>query len=147
MSQPNQWFISENDDIFLKRRYLGDLGIEVFLSDKLALAPDILYQKQGKNQMILAGSSLGYYFSSGFRTNSSIHLGARYRLSPVNGDAVVVLSSVEFRNMRIGASYDVNLSNLQNSSNLKGAFEISLIYMGESIRSYKANKSLPARRF
>lgn len=147
MSQPNQWFISENDDIFLKRRYLGDLGIEVFLSDKLALAPDILYQKQGENHMILAGSSLGYYFSAGFRTNSSIHLGARYRLSPVNGDAVVVLSSVEFRNMRIGASYDVNLSNLQNSSNLKGAFEISLIYMGESIRSYKANKSLPARRF
>ena len=147
MSQPNQWFISENDNIFLHRRYLGDLGFEVFLTEKLALAPDILYQKQGENQMILAGSSLGYYFNSGFRTNSSIHLGARYRVSPVNGDAVVVLSSVEFRNLRLGVSYDVNLSNLKNSSNLKGAFEVSIVYVGESIRSYKANKSLPARRF
>ena len=147
MSQPNQWFIAENDDIFLNRRYLGDLGFEVFLTDKIALAPDVLYQKQGENQMILAGSSIGYYFNSGFRTNSSLHLGARYRVSPVNGDAVVVLSQVEFRNMRVGASYDVNLSNLKNSSNLKGAFEISLVYVGESIRSYKANKSLPARRF
>jgi type IX secretion system PorP/SprF family membrane protein len=147
MSQPNQWFISENDNIFLHRRYLGDLGFEVFLTEKLALAPDVLYQKQGENQMILAGSSLGYYFSSGFRTNSSIHLGARYRMSPVNGDAVVVLSSVEFRNLRLGASYDVNLSNLKNSSNLKGAFEVSIVYVGESIRSYKANKSLPSRRF
>jgi type IX secretion system PorP/SprF family membrane protein len=147
MSQPNQWFIAENNDIFLHRRYLGDLGFEVFFTDKIALAPDFLYQKQGENQMILAGGSFGYYFTSGFRTKSSIHLGARYRVSPVNGDAVVVLSQVEFRNLRIGASYDVNLSNLKNSSNLKGAFEISLVYVGESIRSYKANKSLPSRRF
>jgi type IX secretion system PorP/SprF family membrane protein len=147
MSQPSQWFIAESDDIFLQRRYLGDLGCEVFFTDKIAIAPDVMYQKQGKNQMILAGASLGYYFSSGFRTNSSLHLGSRYRVSPVNGDAAVVFSAVEFRNMRIGASYDVNLSNLKNSSNLKGAFEISLVYVGESIRSYKANKSLPARRF
>lgn len=147
MSQPNQWFIQESDDIFLHRRYLGDIGAEIFFTEKLALAPDVLYQKQGENQMILAGGSLGYYFNSGFRTNSSIHMGARYRVSPVNGDAVVVLSQVEFRNLRVGASYDVNLSSLRNSSNLKGAFEISLVYVGESIRSYKANKSLPARRF
>ncbi|MCB0509461.1 MAG: PorP/SprF family type IX secretion system membrane protein [Bacteroidetes bacterium] len=147
MSQPNQWFIKENDDIYLHRRYQGDLGFEVFFTDKLALAPDVLYQKQGENQMILAGGSLGYYFNSGFRTNSSLHLGARYRVSPVNGDAVVVLTQVEFRNLRIGGAYDVNLSNLKTSSSLKGAFEISLVYVGESIRSYKANKSLPARRF
>jgi type IX secretion system PorP/SprF family membrane protein len=147
MSQPNQWFIAENNDVFLHRRYLGDLGFEVFLTDKIAIAPDVLYQKQGENQMILAGGSVGYYFNSGFRTNSSLHLGSRYRVSPVNGDAVVVLSQVEFRNLRIGASYDVNLSNLQSSSDLKGAFEVSLVYIGESIRSYKANKSLPSRRF
>lgn len=147
MSQPSQWFIQESNDIFLHRRYLGDLGAEIFLSKKISLSPDVLYQKQGENQMILAGGSLAYYFNSGFRTNSSIHLGSRYRISPVNGDAVIFLSQVEFRNMRIGAAYDVNLSNLKNSSNLKGAFEISLVYVGESIRSYKANKSLPARRF
>ncbi len=147
MSQPSQWFIQESDDIFLQRRYLGDIGAQIFFTDKLAIAPDVLYQKQGENQMILAGGSLGYYFNSGFRNNSSIHLGARYRVSPINGDAVVVLSQVEFRNLSLGASYDVNLSNLKNSSDLKGAFEVSLVYVGESIRSYKANKSLPARRF
>ncbi len=89
MSQPNQWFIQENDDIFLHRRYLGDFGFEVFLTDKLALAPDVLYQKQGENQMILAGGSLGYYFNSGFRTNSSLHFGSRYRMfvDPENATA------------------------------------------------------------
>ena len=147
MSQPSQWFITENDDIYLHRRYQGDLGFQVFFTEKLALSPDVLYQKQDESQMILAGGSFGYYFNSGFRTKSSIHLGARYRVSPINGDAVIAMAQVEFRNMRIGGAYDVNLSNLKNSSNLKGAFEISLVYVGESIRSYKANKSLPARRF
>jgi len=147
MSQPSQWFITENDDIYLSRRYQGDLGFQVFFTEKLAVSPDALYQKQDENQMILAGGSLDYYFNSGFRNNSSLHVGARYRVSPVNGDAVVVLTQVQFRNLSIGGSYDVNLSGLKNSSDLKGAFEISLVYIGESVRSYKANKSLPARRF
>lgn len=149
MSQPKQWFISENNNIYLHRKYQGDLGLQIFLDRnlKLALEPDVLYQKQGEAQMILAGGALGYYFNSGFRNKTSIHVGSRYRISPVNGDAVVVLTQVEFRNFRVGGSYDVNLSNLKNSSNLKGAFEVSLTYTGESIRSFKANKSLPARRF
>lgn len=147
MSQPTEYFIENSDDYFLARRYVGDLGLEIFFTEKLAIAPDVIYQKQGEAQQFLTGASLSYYFNSGFRNNSSLHVGARYRFSQINGDAVVPMMQVEFRNLRLGAAYDVNISNLRNSSSLKGAFELSMVYTGESIRSYKANKSLPARRF
>jgi len=54
---------------------------------------------------------------------------------------------VEVRNIRIGAAYDINVSDLKTASKYGGGFEVSLSYTGESIKSYKANKSLPARRF
>lgn len=147
MSQPSQFFITNSDDFFLPRRLQGDFGFEVAFSDKISLKPDVLYQQQNEFQQILAGLFMGYAFNSGFRDNSSIHLGARYRVSPLNGDAIIPMLQVEFRNLQIGGSYEVNISNLQRISNSKGAFELSLVYVGESIRSYKANKSLPARRF
>jgi type IX secretion system PorP/SprF family membrane protein len=147
MSEPTEYFIKETNDYFLPRRYVGDFGMEIFFTEKIAFAPDVIYQMQGEAQQFLTGASFSYYFNSGFRTNSSIHLGARYRFSQINGDAVVPIMQVEFRNLRLGAAYDVNISNLRSSSSLKGAFELSMVYTGESIRSYKANKSLPARRF
>ncbi len=55
--------------------------------------------------------------------------------------------AVELRNFRIGAAYDITLSDLKQSNLKQGAFEISMMYTGESIRSFKANKTLPARRF
>jgi hypothetical protein len=70
-------------------------------------------------------------------------LGAKYRVK----DAVIPTLSVEFRNFKIGAAYDITLSNLRASNRRQGAFEVCMVYTGESIRSYKANKTLPARRF
>jgi type IX secretion system PorP/SprF family membrane protein len=143
ISQPTEYFIDQTDKYFLARKYTADLGFEVFFTDKFSFSPDALYQRQGKAQEILAGGSFAYYFNDGFRKNSSVHLGARYRV----GDAVSALFQVEVRNIRLGAAYDVNVSNLKTSSKYGGGFELSLAYTGESIRSYKANKSLPARRF
>jgi len=143
MSQPSEYFIDNTGDYFLPRKYTADLGFEIFLTDKISFSPDVLYQLQGESQEILAGGSFAYYFNDGFRKRSSIHLGSRYRI----GDAVSTMLQVEVRNIRIGAAYDINISNLRTASKYGGGFEISLSYTGESIRSYKANKSLPARRF
>ncbi len=143
LSQPTEYFISETDDYYLPRKYTADLGLEIFFTDKISFSPDALYQLQGKAQEILAGGSFAYYFNDGFRKKSSIHVGARYRV----GDAVAAMVQVEVRNIRLGAAYDINVSDLKTVSKYGGGFEVSLSYTGESIKSYKANKSLPARRF
>ncbi len=146
-TQPSQYFITTDSKSYLPRRYQGDMAAAIYFTKKWAIEPDVLVEFQGKNNMFLFGGAFGYYFNTGFRKNTSIHFGARYRMSTRNGDAVSPMLQVEFRNFRIGGAYDVNVSKLKNSSDLKGAFEISLVYVGESIKSYKASKSLPARRF
>lgn len=143
MSQPSEYFINKSDEYFLARKYTADLGFEIFFNEKFSFSPDAMFQMQGKTREILAGGFVSYYFNDGFRKKSSIHLGARYRI----GDAVATMIQVEVRNIRIGAAYDINISNLKEASKYGGGFEISLSYLGESIRTYKANKSLPARRF
>lgn len=144
VSQPTEYFVSETKDYFLARKYTADLGLEIFiLKNKLSISPDVLFQMQGKAQEIVTGAFVSYYFNDGFRKKTSLHLGARYRLN----DAVAPMAQVEFRNIRLGVAYDVNISPLKTSSKYGGGFEVSLSYMGESIKAFKANKSLPARRF
>ena len=143
------FLIVDNDLSPLYARMNADLGLDFTINDKYIIAPEVLYQFQGPtskiNQMqnIVVGGQLGYKFNDGFRNKTNLMIGCRYRLK----DAVIPLLAVEFRNFRLGAAYDVTLSNLRLSNQRQGSFEIALTYTGESLKSYKANKTLPARRF
>lgn len=142
--EPQAAFIQvNNEDYFLPRRYVADFGFQVMFTEKFGISPDVLYMKQGEAQQITTGATFGYYFDSGFRRKSSIHFGGRYRVD----DSFIGLLAVEFRNLRIGAAYDVNTSNLTMSSLNRGGFEVSLTYIGESVKTFKAEQSIPARRF
>lgn len=133
----------------LPRRYDADLSLEIALDKKgkWSLTPDILYMYQQPFAEYLPGLAATYYFNTGFRNNNSISVGLRYRSGGSTPDAVIPMVKLEFRNVRLGFSYDANVSGLSTSTTNRGAFELSLAYIGESIKSYKANKSLPSRRF
>lgn len=146
----DQAFLITNNNLSpLYPRISTDLGFEFTVKDRYIIAPQGLYMMQGPtkkiNQMqeILVGMMLGYKFNTGFRNNTALMLGAKYRVK----DAVIPTLSIEFRNFKIGAAYDITLSNLKASNRRQGAFEICMVYTGESIRSFKASKTLPARRF
>ncbi|MCS6934422.1 MAG: PorP/SprF family type IX secretion system membrane protein [Chitinophagales bacterium] len=136
----------------LPRKYNVDFNLEAFLTKnkKVSLSPEFLFMYQQPFMELLPGLSATYYFNTGFRNNNSISAGLRYRYSGLTfgtSDAVIVLTNVEFRNIRLGFAYDVNVSSLSAATNNRGAFELSLAYIGETIKSFKANKSLPSRRF
>ncbi len=57
------------------------------------------------------------------------------------------MAMAEFRNIRLGFGYEVNTSNLDATTHNRGAFELSLSFVGESIKSFKGSRSLPSRRF
>lgn len=141
-----------NGNAVLPRKFMGDFNMEAFLTKKknVSLSPEILVMYQDPFLQILPGLSATYYFNTGFRNNNSISAGLRYRYSGVKSgtsDAIIVMTNVEFRNVRLGFAYDVNVSTLKSSTNNRGAFELSLSYIGETVKSFKANKSLPSRRF
>jgi len=56
---------------------------------------------------------------------TNVYLGSWFRF----GDAVIPYIGLEFNSMRIGASYDVNVSSLKPGSNMRGGIELSLIYV------------------
>ncbi len=140
---------ADNKAYVLPRRYVGDLTLEAFLDKKkkYSISPEFIYQRQASAQEILPGLMFTYYFNTGFRNNNSITIGSRFRLGGTTPDAAMPMVQVEFRNIRLGFAYDVNISPLKTSTLNRGGFEISLSYVGESIKSFKANKSLPSRRF
>jgi type IX secretion system PorP/SprF family membrane protein len=153
--QPKEDFIRDSAGVFgnLTRRYVADFSMEAFLTKKknVSLTPEFILQYKDKQMEALPGLLVSYYFNTGFRNNNSVHVGGRYRLGQgfkgVNGDAFVFLAQLEYKNVRLGFAYDVNLSKLSVATQNRGGFEITLSYIGETIKSFKANKSLPSRRF
>jgi type IX secretion system PorP/SprF family membrane protein len=133
----------------LPRKFNADFNLEAFLGKKkkVSISPEFLFIYQQPFMEMLPGLSVNYYFNTGFRNNNSISFGTRFRLGGNTPDAVIPMANVEFRNVRLGFAYDVNISDLKQSTTNRGAFEISLVYVGETIKSFKANKSLPSRRF
>lgn len=129
----------------LYRRFTVDFNIEAFLDKKhkMSLAPEFLFMNQGPAREITPGLFFNYYFQTGFRKNNTMSIGLRYRV----GDAVVPMAMAEFRNIRVGFGYDVNVSGLNQTTKNRGAFELSLSYVGESIKAFKGSRSLPSRRF
>ncbi len=139
----------KNKKAVIPRKFTADLNIEAFLDKKkrVSLSPEFLFMYQGPFMELLPGISATYYFNTGFRNNNSVSLGARFRVGGNTPDAVIPMANVEFRNFRLGFAYDVNISSLKTSTINKGGFELSIAYIGESVKSFKANKSLPSRRF
>jgi type IX secretion system PorP/SprF family membrane protein len=133
----------------LPRKFNADFNLEAFFGKKkkVSISPEFLFIYQQPFMEMLPGLSVNYYFNTGFRNNNSISFGTRFRLGGNTPDAVIPMANVEFRNVRLGFAYDVNISDLKQSTTNRGAFEISLVYVGETIKSFKANKSLPSRRF
>jgi type IX secretion system PorP/SprF family membrane protein len=148
--EPKQQMIKTSlNQAVMFRRYAADFNLEAFVDKKkrVSISPEFVYMMQGNAKEILPAISATYYFNTGFRNNNSISAGMRFRMGGVMPDAVIPMAQVEFRNIRLGFAYDVNISSLKKSTLYRGAFELSLTYLGESIKSFKANKSLPSRRF
>jgi type IX secretion system PorP/SprF family membrane protein len=134
----------------LYRKYSADINLEVFFgkSKHNSLSPELMFLQQGPAREITPGLFWSYYFQTGFRKNNSFDLGVRYRYNNGStGDAIIPMVMAEFRNVRLGFGYDINVSGLNATTAYRGAFEVGLTYIGESIKSFKGSRSLPSRRF
>ncbi len=134
--------IKENitdDPLVENRPYRFSANAEMYhsINPKIAIQPYVLFMRQAKAMEIAGGANVHFVF--GF--DHSFFIGGGYRVN----DAAVATMGVDFKNMRIGLSYDVTTSQLGNVTRGKGDFEISFQYIGLSKEDTKP--ILPALRY
>ena len=147
LNQPLESFEmkEKSSQVGLGIRYTGQAGAIWYLNDVFSVRPGVLYQTQATAYELIAGSEFNLIVGSPeFRSIATkIFVGGWYR----NGDAAMVTAGVEYKNLRIGASYDYNTSALKAASNGNGGFEISIRYIAPSPLDFARRLVYPCSRF
>jgi type IX secretion system PorP/SprF family membrane protein len=127
INTPSQSFEEESvsSGNTLATREVLHAGFRVALSNQVGLLPAALFMTQAGTNETDIGTSLSYLFK-GNANDATLYVGGYYRVQ----DAIIALVGMEYKNVRVGVSYDINVSSLQEATNDEGGFEISLTYVG-----------------
>jgi type IX secretion system PorP/SprF family membrane protein len=109
------------------------------LTDVLNVNGSVIHQIQAKASETTLGAALSYNLNGDEVKPSFIYIGSWIRLN----DAVIPYLGLEVGGLRIGASYDVNISTLKSATESRGGSEFSLIY----IKRKSETKGIPCPRF
>jgi type IX secretion system PorP/SprF family membrane protein len=124
---------------YLSGRVTIHAGGSFPVSDILTLHTSIIHQIQNKASETTLGAAIAANLNQDEDKPTSVYLGSWIRFN----DAVVPYVGLEFGSLRIGASYDLNISGLKAATNTRGGSEISLIY----IKQPAENKGIPCPKF
>ena len=129
LTEPNESFLSDGTAT-LNSRYTGYLGGSFDLNENMVLYASGLYQSQAGATEVMAGAALGFVLNPGhdreFSQNTVFYLGGWYRYN----DALAPYIGFEWSKMKLGVSYDLNVSSFAPATNGNGAYEVTLIFNG-----------------
>lgn len=124
LHKPKEYFLTQTGDANrLSPRYTAHGGLDITLGEKIILTPGFLYLIQNTASEITVGSALGFKVNK----ENTFYLGAWFRA--FDKDAAIAMLAYEYDGLRVGVSYDINLSDLKLASNSQGAIELSVIYI------------------
>ncbi|MDB5199733.1 MAG: hypothetical protein JWO92_1696 [Chitinophagaceae bacterium] len=109
------------------------------VSDVLTLHTSGIYQTQGKATEATFGGAISSALNNDENNPTNVYGGLWMRVN----DAVIPYLGLEFAGMRIGATYDINISGLKAGSQSRGGMEISLIYIKKPVDG----KNVPCPKF
>jgi type IX secretion system PorP/SprF family membrane protein len=141
INQPDQSVI-QNGLSKLDSRFSGYLNMESAVTDKLSLAPAVLFMQQGTYQEADFGVFLKFIKDKSLINYTGFNIGAFTRVF----DAVNVIASMDYRKFTVGLSYDINYSALEKASHARGGYEISVVYRIFR-QNHPLNKPLPCSIF
>ncbi|MBC7946544.1 MAG: PorP/SprF family type IX secretion system membrane protein [Chitinophagaceae bacterium] len=121
LTKPEDKF-SATGNAKIPMRFTGHAGMRFTLSQVFSITPNILYLKQGTATEKMVGAYASYKAAP----DLDLMLGANYRFE----DAISPFIGFAYKNLVLGASYDVNSSDLGKMANGSNSFEISLSFIG-----------------
>ena len=123
INRPKVGFISKN--WYLSGRISAHAGGSFPLSDMITLHASAIHQIQNKASETTLGAAIAANLSQDPEKPSAIYIGSWVRLN----DAIVPYLGLEFGGLRIGVSYDFNISNLKAATQSRGGSEFSIIFI------------------
>jgi type IX secretion system PorP/SprF family membrane protein len=128
LTQPVETFLNSNHKIHA--RYTGYLGGSFDLNENMVLYASGMFQSQASASEVLAGAAVGFVLNPGhdaeYAKNTILYLGGWYRYN----DALAPYIGLEWSKMKLGITYDLNMSGLSAATRGNGGYEVSLIFNG-----------------
>jgi type IX secretion system PorP/SprF family membrane protein len=124
INKPEQSFFKDQS-IKLDRRLNLHFSSQHKLSEKVDLLPALLFMFQGTYQEYTLGSSIKYILNPGEGHYRALYFGLWTRAV----DAGLVSAGMDYNNLYVGLSYDINYSKLTPASRARGGVELSVIYI------------------
>ncbi|MEI9958865.1 MAG: PorP/SprF family type IX secretion system membrane protein [Ferruginibacter sp.] len=109
------------------------------INDQVTIHTSIIHQIQNKASETTLGAAVAFNLNQDQEKPTSVYIGSWVRFN----DAVAPYVGLEFGGLRIGASYDLNISSLKAATQTRGGSEISFIY----IKQPAENKGIPCPKF
>ncbi len=127
INEPNESLL-DGEIIKLPRLFKANGGLDLSISEKITLSPNVLVKYQNKNFQFNAGTYLYYDLvapdEENGAKNAQLILGTWYRY----GDSFIAAAGISKSNLTVGFSYDMRVSTLRHPDIGSGAYEISLTY-------------------
>ncbi|MFN6946673.1 MAG: PorP/SprF family type IX secretion system membrane protein [Cytophagaceae bacterium] len=138
LTRPRQSFFG-NEEIRLDRRVSVHAGLSQRINQRTWIQPAFIYSRQGTYQEFVTGGNLRYVLIEKRNEVRALYAGIWTRV----GDAAIFSIGMDYDNLFIGLSYDLNYSRLVPASNHRGGFELALIYIIPEIIKRKHYRICP----
>jgi type IX secretion system PorP/SprF family membrane protein len=130
VNKPQQSFNSDKN-VRLDNRVTLYTSAEIYLKEKWDLLPSFLFMDQGAHTEIILGAMAKHILNNNTPFNRAIYAGYYGRVK----DAGYILGAIDYDAWKVGLSYDINFSKLENASRNRGGFEISVIYILQNLKN------------
>ncbi len=129
----------QNNNWYLTNRATIHGGGSFPISDVVGINVSFIQQFQNKASETVLGGTLSFNANGDDEKPTNVYLGSWMRVN----DAIIPYLGLEIGGLRIGATYDVNISGLKSATNSAGGAEFSIIY----IKRPPESKGIPCPRF
>ena len=144
VNNPVVSFFNQEEPETLYRRFVFHGGANFNLNKQYTLIPNFIFMSQGPHRELTLGSFFRYNNPNRKKGEATVMLGAWLRgnsfTGDVKADAVIAALRLDYNNLTLSFSYDINISSLSQISTGRGGPEFSLIYtIGKGVGS-RGNK-------
>jgi type IX secretion system PorP/SprF family membrane protein len=129
----------QNNNWYLSNRATIHGGGSFAISDVVGVNVSFIQQFQNKASETVLGGTLSINANGDDEKPTNVYVGSWMRVN----DAVIPYLGLEIGGLRIGATYDVNISGLKSATGSRGGTEFSIIY----IKRPPESKGIPCPRF